>query len=81
MICCFILGALYIDGTRGADKADDVVPPGGYVTYVWSVSYLHAPTADDDNCVVWGYHSHTRSPRDIDTGLVGIALTCRKGTP
>src|SRR3954452_17467955 len=30
-------GAPYNDGTAGADKADDAVPPGGTVTYTWEV--------------------------------------------
>jgi hephaestin len=29
--------ALYEDGTSGADKADDAVPPGGTYTYTWKV--------------------------------------------
>ncbi|XP_053377080.1 ferroxidase HEPHL1-like [Mercenaria mercenaria] len=72
-------GALYIDGTSGSDKYGDAVPPGGSVTYVWFADKIHAPTPQDDNCVAWGYHSHTRSPKDIDTGLIGIAVFCRKG--
>ena len=30
-------GAAYADGTWGADKADDSVPPGGNHTYIWEV--------------------------------------------
>lgn len=30
-------GALYNDGTAGADKQDDPVPPGGTFTYAWPV--------------------------------------------
>ncbi|XP_045214555.2 ferroxidase HEPHL1-like [Mercenaria mercenaria] len=72
-------GALYIDGTRGSDKHGDAVPPGGSVTYVWFADKIHAPTLQDDNCVGWGYHSHVRASKDIDTGLAGIAIICRKG--
>ncbi|XP_053377240.1 hephaestin-like protein [Mercenaria mercenaria] len=72
-------GALYVDGTSGSAKAGDAVPPGGEVTYVWFADQIHAPTPQDDNCVTWGYHSHTHAPIDIDTGLVGLAVFCRKG--
>ena len=75
----FFTGALYKDFTGGRDKIDDAVPPGGAVTYTWYVTNNHAPLKDDDNCVVWGYHSHTVAPRDIDTGLIGMLLTCRPG--
>ncbi|WAR20412.1 HPHL1-like protein [Mya arenaria] len=74
------IGALYIDGTSGHAKFDDLVPPGGAITYAWVAANIHAPTKDDENCVPWGYHSHTNGPRDIATGLVGIALICRPGT-
>ena len=31
-------GSPYMDGTWGAEKADDRVPPGGLHTYTWHVS-------------------------------------------
>ncbi|WAR20263.1 HPHL1-like protein [Mya arenaria] len=73
-------GARYLDGTSGADKVDDGIPPGGSYVYTWHVTERHAPTADDDACVPWGYHGHTASPFDIATGLVGFALICKRGT-
>ncbi|WAR20265.1 HEPHL-like protein [Mya arenaria] len=62
-------GARYLDGTSGADKLDDGIPPGGSYVYTWHVPERHAPTEDDDACVPWGYHGHTASPYDIATGL------------
>ena len=38
-------GAPYNDGTSGADKADDAVPPGGRHTYVWQVPERAGPGA------------------------------------
>ncbi|XP_052767560.1 hephaestin-like protein isoform X1 [Mya arenaria] len=73
-------GARYLDGTSGADKLDDGIPPGGSYVYTWHVPERHAPTEDDDACVPWGYHGHTASPYDIATGLVGFALICKRGT-
>ncbi|XP_045184325.2 ferroxidase HEPHL1-like [Mercenaria mercenaria] len=73
-------GALYIDGTSGNEKLEDAVPPGGTATYVWKIGDEHAPTNDDDNCAAYTYHSHTRAPKDVDTGLVGVAVLCKKGT-
>ncbi|KAL4238712.1 hypothetical protein ACF0H5_003419 [Mactra antiquata] len=72
-------GALYLDGTGTLEKQDDRVPPGGTVTYIWHSAKLHAPTDQDDNCVAWGYHSHTNSVKDIDTGTAGFIINCRKG--
>ncbi|WAR20249.1 HEPHL-like protein [Mya arenaria] len=71
-------GARYEDGTSGADKADDAIRPGGSYLYIWNVTKRHAPTADDDACVPWGYHGHTNPTRDIASGLAGIGLICKK---
>jgi FtsP/CotA-like multicopper oxidase with cupredoxin domain len=38
-------GAPYDDGTSGADKADDAVPPGGTHTYAWEVPERVGPGA------------------------------------
>ncbi|KAL8609338.1 hypothetical protein ACOMHN_048894 [Nucella lapillus] len=73
-------GALYVDQTTGSDKADDGVPPGGLFHYVWRVSPSFAPTADDEPCLPWVYHSHVSTTRDVDSGLVGLLLTCKKGS-
>lgn len=78
MLC--VLGALYPDGTSGAKKKDDSVPPGGNHTYTWTVKPEFAPTQGDSNCLTWAYHSHVIASRDISSGLIGALLTCRKGT-
>jgi hypothetical protein len=46
---------------------------------MWEIGKEHAPTKDDDNCAAYTYHSHTRAPKDVDTGLVGVAVLCKKG--
>ncbi len=72
-------GAMYEDGTSGADKLDDAVMPGKIFTYEWVVRETFAPTPDDENCLPWAYHSHHFSTRDTDTGLTGLFLTCKPG--
>ncbi|KAI4896148.1 hypothetical protein NFI96_020013, partial [Prochilodus magdalenae] len=73
-------GALYPDGTSGAQKEDDGVPPNGTFTYKWTVKPEYAPTQGDSNCLTWAYHSHVVASRDISSGLIGALLTCKKGT-
>lgn len=73
-------GALYPDGTSGRFKKDDAVAPGENYTYTWKVTEEFAPTNSDSNCLTWIYHSHVDAPRDIATGLIGVLLTCNKGT-
>uniref|UniRef100_A0AAR2L3N1 ferroxidase n=1 Tax=Pygocentrus nattereri TaxID=42514 RepID=A0AAR2L3N1_PYGNA len=72
-------GALYPDGTSGALKQDDGVPPGGTHTYTWTVKPEYTPTEGDSNCLTWAYHSHVVASRDISSGLIGALLTCKKG--
>lgn len=75
-----VLGALYPDGTSGAQKKDDGVPPGGNHTYTWTVKPEFAPAQGDSNCLTWAYHSHVIANKDISSGLIGALLTCKKGT-
>ncbi|KAK3522186.1 hypothetical protein QTP70_027002 [Hemibagrus guttatus] len=72
-------GALYPDGTSGAKKQDDGVPPGGNYTYTWTVKPEFAPAQGDPNCLTWAYHSHVIAYHDISSGLIGALLTCKKG--
>jgi len=73
-------GALYDDGTSGADKKDDAVPPGGTYTYRWSVPERSGPGPHDPSSIVWMYHSHFFEPRDMNTGLIGPIIVTRRGS-
>ncbi len=72
-------GAPYDDGTSGADKADDAVPPGGTHVYVWQVPERAGPGPGDFNSVLWMYHSHTNEYRDPNTGLMGPMIITGRG--
>ncbi len=73
-------GAPYEDGTSGADKADDAVPPGGTHTYVWPVPERAGPGPGDPNSIIWMYHSHTAEAEDVFTGLMGPMIVSAPGT-
>jgi hephaestin len=72
-------GAPYDDGTSGADKADDGVPPGGTQEYVWQVPERAGPASGDVNSVMWMYHSHTDEYRDPNSGLLGPMIITGRG--
>jgi FtsP/CotA-like multicopper oxidase with cupredoxin domain len=72
-------GALYNDGTAGADTLDDGVPPGGTHTYVWPVPERAGPTADEGSSIMWMYHSHLNEPKDVNAGLMGVMIIVRRG--
>ena len=64
-------GAFYDDHTQGELKGDDHVQPNMDRVYEWSIPENHAPTKDDENCLMWAYHSHVMPIEDINTGLIG----------
>jgi FtsP/CotA-like multicopper oxidase with cupredoxin domain len=72
-------GAGYNDGTTGADKADDGVPPGATHTYVWQIPERAGPGPNDPSSVFWLYHSHTDELRDVASGLFGGIIVTRRG--
>ena len=72
-------GALYSDGTSGADKKDDAVLPGDTHTYVWEIPERAGPFPGEGNSVVWLYHSHTNEPKDVNAGLIGTILVTARG--
>ena len=65
-------GSPYADGTRGRDKRDDAVPPGGEWTYTWLVPERAGPASMDGSTAMWMYHSHANEATDILAGLVGL---------
>ncbi len=72
-------GAGYPDGTTGSDKADDAIAPGDTYTYRWGVPLRSGPGPNDPSSVVWLYHSHVDSPRDVNAGLIGALIVTRHG--
>lgn len=72
-------GAPSVDGTSGADKADDAVPPGGTHTYVWPVPERAGPADGDGSSILWMYHSHANEDKDVAAGLMGPMLVTGRG--
>jgi FtsP/CotA-like multicopper oxidase with cupredoxin domain len=71
-------GALYADGTEGADKRDDAVQPGETHTYVWPVPERAGPAERDGSSILWMYHSHVNEPADVNAGLMGAMIITRR---
>lgn len=72
-------GAPYNDGTSGANKNDDAVPPGGTYTYTWLVPERAGPTKMETSSILWMYHSHVDESDDTNGGLIGPIIITRKG--
>jgi hephaestin len=73
-------GAPYNDGTNGANKADDAVPPHGTFDYRWQVPDRAGPGPADGSTVFWMYHSHTDEVADTYGGLMGPMIICGKNS-
>lgn len=72
-------GAPYGDGTSGADRADDAVPPGGRHTYTWEVPARSGPGPMEGSSVAWMYHSHADEVGDVNAGLSGFLVVTARG--
>lgn len=53
--------------------------PGKTVTYEWTLPEDHSPTLGQSNCETRFYHSHVNPAKDIDSGLIGPLIVCKKG--
>ncbi|XP_059142420.1 hephaestin-like [Physella acuta] len=56
------------------------VKPGQTVTYEWGIPERSGPGPNDPNCVPWLYYSAVEAVRDVNSGLVGVMVVCRRGT-
>lgn len=72
-------GAVYADGTTGAAKYDDGVPPGKTFTYRWAVTDRAGPGPMDGSSVLWMYHSHVDEAADVNAGLFGPLIVTARG--
>ncbi|PCJ32642.1 MAG: copper oxidase [Gammaproteobacteria bacterium] len=71
-------GAMYNDGTSGADKADDMVKPNATHHYEWLVPERAGPGPNDPSSIVWMYHSHVSSPMATNSGLIGPIIISKE---
>lgn len=69
-------GAPYEDGTD--QHEDDTIPPGGTVTYHYTVPEDSGPGPDDPSSIAWMYHSHVDEVADVAAGLMGPIIVTRR---
>ncbi|XP_064412941.1 coagulation factor V [Latimeria chalumnae] len=73
-------GAGYEDGSPEWFKEDNAIQPNNTYTYVWHVRSKSGPESHESACRAWVYYSSVDSDKDINSGLIGPLLICRKGT-
>ncbi|XP_006876432.1 PREDICTED: ceruloplasmin-like [Chrysochloris asiatica] len=59
-----------------------VVPtqPGEIQTYTWQIPERTGPTSNDFECIPWVYYSTVDFVKDLNSGLIGSLIICRKNT-
>ncbi len=72
-------GAIYEDGTAGAQKADDGVKPGATYRYIWLAKERAGPSPGEPSSSLWMYHSHVDEAKDVNSGLIGPLLITARG--
>ncbi|XP_062390504.1 coagulation factor V-like isoform X2 [Sardina pilchardus] len=73
-------GLNYVDGTPYWYQDDNAVRTNETYTYMWTVSSKVGPKDGEPNCRTWAYYSGVNPERDINSGLIGPLLICRKGS-
>ena len=58
----------------GSKFPGGAVAPGQTFTYTWEVPPSAGPAEDDVSSLVWLYHSHTNSVKNIYQGLIGAII-------
>ncbi|XP_073711368.1 coagulation factor V [Misgurnus anguillicaudatus] len=73
-------GLSYEDQSPYWYKQDDAVQPNSSHVYIWTVNSKSGPQNNKSDCRTWTYYSGVNPERDINSGLIGPLLVCRKGT-
>ncbi|XP_008586665.1 PREDICTED: ceruloplasmin-like [Galeopterus variegatus] len=63
------------------DSADVVATqPGKIQTYTWQIPDRSGPASKNFECIPWFYYSTVDVVKDLNSGLVGPLIICRKNT-
>ncbi|XP_044139514.1 coagulation factor V [Bufo gargarizans] len=73
-------GTKYMDGTSSLEKLDDFVLPGEIYTYNWDITEDVGPKEADPDCLTSSYYSTENPVQDVNSGLIGALLICKKGS-
>ncbi|XP_075865333.1 ceruloplasmin-like [Microcebus murinus] len=49
-------------------------------TYIWEIPERTGPTSENFECIPWFYYSTVSVVKDLNSGLVGPLIVCRKNT-
>ncbi|KAL0994973.1 hypothetical protein UPYG_G00130140 [Umbra pygmaea] len=55
------------------------VEPGNMTDFRWEVPVSSGPGVSDPNCITYAYYSTVNFVKDVNSGLIGPLVVCRKG--
>ncbi|XP_070262050.1 ceruloplasmin-like [Myotis yumanensis] len=72
--------SIYAHGVKTQNFAVVPTQPGRIRTYIWQIPERTGPTSKDFECIPWFYYSTVNLVKDLNSGLVGPLIVCRKNT-
>uniref|UniRef100_A0A8C2NAJ8 ferroxidase n=1 Tax=Capra hircus TaxID=9925 RepID=A0A8C2NAJ8_CAPHI len=72
--------SIHAHGVKTDNPTVVTTQPGEIRTYVWQIPERSGPTSNDFECIPWFYYSTVDMVKDLNSGLVGPLIVCRKDT-
>ncbi|XP_040090461.1 ceruloplasmin-like isoform X1 [Oryx dammah] len=72
--------SIHAHGVKTDNPTVVTTQPGEIQTYVWQIPERSGPTSNDFECIPWFYYSTVDMVKDLNSGLVGPLIVCRKDT-
>ncbi|CAK7312042.1 CP [Vulpes lagopus] len=72
--------SIHAHGVKTSYSTVAPTQPGEVQTYIWQIPERAGPASKDFECIPWFYYSTVDVIKDLNSGLVGPLIVCRKNT-
>uniref|UniRef100_A0A671T5C9 ferroxidase n=1 Tax=Sinocyclocheilus anshuiensis TaxID=1608454 RepID=A0A671T5C9_9TELE len=72
--------SLHANGVKYLKQMEGLSYDDHTFIYMWTINSKSGPQNNESDCRTWTYYSAVNPERDINSGLIGPLLVCRKGT-
>ncbi|XP_036099596.1 ceruloplasmin-like [Molossus molossus] len=70
--------SIYAHGVKSENFPIIPTQPGNIQTYIWQIPERTGPTSKSFECIPWFYYSTVNPVKDLNSGLVGPLIVCRR---
>ncbi|XP_007437473.1 ceruloplasmin, partial [Python bivittatus] len=70
--------SIHAQGVKTDSPAITETSPGATQEYIWEIPMRSGPEEGDSACIPWAYYSTVDRVKDINSGLIGTLVVCRK---